>query len=294
MAIEHRSAVTLSVMLQGYDVPPQQFRLGSRDSEERFRKRCRGFFEGSAILERALELAFKREFETSDNATAIIYFIGSRCEEDFREIGLLAANGHGWGATSHLRGMYERAVAAAYLTTHPAEVDAFWEFDFVRRWRAAQKIKETFNINAEDEARLAELKTKYDAVVDQFRVSACPKCHTTRINGAWHKLHFVALAGTVGQLGRLIVPAYYMPLAQAHGTFASTAYRFAENRDGSFFIDQAASEDEAARSFRFAHLIMLTVLMIQNERFEVPELAEALENAWEHYKVGWGFAESAG
>jgi hypothetical protein len=284
----------LSGMPRRDEVSSQQFRLGSAGSVERFRTRCSGFFEGSAALEHALALAFKREFSGTDDADAMIFFLGSRCEEDFREIGLLAANGHGWGATAHLRGMYERAVAAAYLHAHPEEVDAFWEFDFIRRWRTAQKIKETFNINAEDETRLAELKANYDAVVDRFRITDCSKCKSTRINGAWHKLHFVAMAGTVGQLGRLIVPAYYMPLAQAHGTFASATYRFSESHDGSFFIDQSASEDEAARSFRFAHLTMLAVLTIQNERFAMPELDEALGSAWQHYKVGWGVGESEG
>lgn len=276
------------------DDPPKQFRIGSSDAEERFRRRCSGFFDTAEAIERALKVAFDREFRTTDDAAAMIFFIGNRCEEDFREVALLAANGHGWGATAHLRGMYERAVAAAYLHNHPEEVDAFIKFDLVRRWRAAQKIKETFNIDAEDEASLAKLKTDYEAVVDHFRITDCSKCRSTRINGAWHKLHFVALAGTVGPLGRLIVPAYYMPLAQAHGTFASAAYRLAKSNDGVFYVDQSANEEEAVRSFEFAHLIMLGVLTVQNDHFALPELDEALGHAWKQYKIAWDLPETAG
>lgn len=286
-------ATVTSRSVTTHDGLPKQFRIGSPDSEARFRLRCHGFFETSDVLERALGLAFDREFHTDDNAAAMIFFIGNRCEEDFREIGLLAVNGHGWGATAHLRGMYERAVAAAYLHDHPEEADAFIDFDLIRRWRAAQQIKETFDIDAEDEASLAKLKTEYDTVVDHFRVTDCSKCRTKRINTAWHKPHFVALAGMVGPLGRLIVPAYYLPLAQAHGTFASAAYRLAED-DGAFFVDPVASENEAVRSFQTAHLIMLGVLTVQNDHFPLPELDEALGHAWQQYRAAWNLPEPTG
>ena len=265
-----------------------QLRIGAPNEFAEFTLRHRSFFEGSDVLQSAIDAAFERELTSSDNADMVVFFLGSRCEEDFREIALLAANGHGWGATSHLRGMYERAVVSAYIHEHAEDVDRFIDFDLVRRWRAAQKIKETFNVDAEGEAQLRTLKQAYDTIVDHFRVTDCAKCGTKRINHTWHSLNFVEMARAVGQLGRMIVPAYYMPLAQAHGTLASAIYRLAEHGDGSFFVDPAASRAEAIRSLKYAHLIMLGVLTVQYERFSIPELEGSLGQAWNHYRSAWG------
>lgn len=268
------------------------FQIGSTTAVAAFQEQRAAFFDGADVLKMALAAAFDREFATSDNAAAMVFFLGARCGEDFREVALLAANGHGWGATAHLRGMYERAVTCAYLRHHPDEVDAFVEYDLVRRWRVSQKIKETFNIDAEDEAKLQQLKQDYEAVVDHFRVDLCKKCKTTRMNHSWTKLDFVSMAGKVGALGNVVVPGYYMPSAQAHATVASAIYRISEHDDGTFFTDAATSEQEAHRSFQIAHLIILGVLTIQHEYFHLTSLDETLGHAWNHYKKAWGYVEA--
>jgi hypothetical protein len=270
------------------------FQIGSPQAAAAFRAEHRAFFDGADVLEAAFATAYERPFSTSDNAAAVIFFLGSRCVEDFREVALLAAHSHGWGATAHLRGMYERAVTCAYLATHPGEVDPFVEYDLVRRWRVSQKIKETFNIDAEDEAKLQQLEQDYAKVVDQFRVPQCKNCKTTRINHSWTRLDFVSMAARVGALGRVVVPGYYMPSAQAHATAASALYRLSEDSDGSFFVDPTTNEQEAKRSFQFAHLIILGVLTTQHEFFKLTELDEILGKAWEHYRSAWGYEKTAG
>lgn len=262
------------------------FKIGSTDAEARFRERNSRFFEGSDVLERAIAGVFDREFTSDDTAQIMIFFIGHRCAEDFREVGLLAANGHGWGATAHLRGMYERAVVASFLKQDPAASIDFVDYDLVRRWKAAQAIKRTFNIDAEDENKLRDLESEFNEVRSRFEVTDCEKCGTKRLNHTWHKLDFVSMAGKTGKLGSLMVPAYYMPLAQAHGTAASVAYRVGEV-DEAFAIDEKSSDTEADRSFQFSHLIMLNVLTIQQEFFELQELSEPLGQAYDHYKQAW-------
>lgn len=264
-----------------------EFQIDQPEAVALFRKRNVKFLNGSDVLEELIERVLDRPLSTAEDADAVIFFLGNRCAEDFREIALLAAHGHGWGATAHLRGMYERAVAAAHLHENTDDVDSFVEFDLVRRWRAAEVIKRTLNIDAEDEQKLAVLEKEYLSVRDKFRVTDCAKCGTTRINHTWHKLHLVAMAGKVKTLGKAVVPAYYMPLAQAHATFASAAYRLSQGEDGSFFVDPETSANEADRSFQYAHLLMLGVLTVQHEHFSLAELDELLGKAWQHYRTAW-------
>jgi hypothetical protein len=257
--------------------------IDSREAESRFRARNERFFADSTALEDAIAAVFDREFSSSDTAEVMIFFLGQRCVDDFREVALLAANGYGWGATAHVRGMYERAVVAAFLKQEPVASRDFVDFDLVRRWKTAQAIQKTFGINAEDEAKLAQLKKDFEEVRSRFEVKDCAKCETTRLNHTWHKLNFVAMASKVGTLGTAIVPAYYMPLAQAHGTFASAVYRLGES-DGFFSQDPELNDAEADRSFKYAHLILLNVLTVQHEFFKLAQATESLGRAYDHYR----------
>lgn len=270
------------------------FKIGSPEAVEAFRVVQRTFFDGAEALETALSAIMEREFASTDSAAAMIFFLGRRCAEDFREVALLAANGKGWGATAHLRGLYERAVVCTYLANHPEEVDAFVEYDLVRRRRVSQKIKETLDIDAEDEAKLRDLEEEYAQVVDHFRIHACKKCDKTRINHSWTQLDFVTMAAGVGSLGRVIVPGYYMPSAQAHATAASAIYRLSERPDGTLFVDPEANAQEARRSFQFAHLIILGVLTTQHEFFRLTDLDYVMNEAWKHYRLAWGYVENEG
>lgn len=251
------------------------FEIGSTPAQFDFVKRHSRFFDGSDAFEDAISAAFDSEFTTRDTAEAMIFVIGLRCAEDFREIAVLAGNGHGWGATAHLRGMYERAVVGAFIRRNPAASLDFVDYDFVRRKRTSEAIKRTFNIDAEDQQKIAQLNIDFERVRGRFEAMH-----------KWHKLDFVAMAGTLGKLGTLIVPCYYMPLAQAHATFASATYRLGIV-NGSFVPDENLAKAEADRSFQFAHLLMLNVLTEQHEAFKSERLGEFLGKAYEHYKRAW-------
>lgn len=54
---------------------------------------------------------------------------------DGTSILLLGMNGYGFGAQKILRGMYERAVTAAFLHRHPDQVDAFLDFGHINDWK---------------------------------------------------------------------------------------------------------------------------------------------------------------
>jgi hypothetical protein len=172
--------------------------IGSSTAVALFRERHRHFFEQSAILERALSLAFARAFGASDPVGTVIFFLGSRCASDFREI-LLAANGNGWGATAHLRGMFERCVTAAYIHENPSVAQDFIDSDYIRRWKVAQAIEKVFELPPEEKQRKEDLKASAEKVKDKF-ITDCAKCGTKRPNHTWSKLDMVSMAAKVQKM----------------------------------------------------------------------------------------------
>lgn len=79
-------------------------------------------------LQKALDTAFMRTWQSSTLLDRTVYFLGRLALEEFMEILLLCANGYGIGAQKLVRGMYERAVTARYLREQPDEVDNFLAF----------------------------------------------------------------------------------------------------------------------------------------------------------------------
>lgn len=202
--------------------------IGSPDEVQHFVARHQRFFDNFDSLKKALEVAFVRSIDGS-GPDPVIFYLGWRCLDDFWEILLLASNGHGLGATAHLRGMFERVVTAAYLHLEPSVTDDFIDYDFVRRYKVSRALRETFGIAPEDEGRFKELEESFNRVRDRLMIPDCEKCGTMRLNHTWSRLDIVSMAAkvskTMGRLKDSIVPAYYFPLAQAHSTFGSLTAR---------------------------------------------------------------------
>lgn len=265
--------------------------IGSPSAVALFRARHAAFFEGSAALDRAITLAFHRAFKADEPIATVIFFLGSRCADDFKEILLLAANDQGWGATAHVRGMFERCVTAAYLHENPEHVDDFVAYDIVRRWKVAQSIEKVFELSPEDQEKKDELKREFEGVRDRFIVTACPTCETKRLNHTWSKLDLVSMAGKIkkmDQMGNMVSAAYYLPLAQAHSTLASIIQRVGEVGNDYFAVDETLARGEADRSFQLAHLLLLNALTVQHEHFGLPELTRPIDEAFQHFHDVWG------
>jgi hypothetical protein len=264
--------------------------IGSPSSVALFRSHHAPFFEGSAALDRAMTLAFDRAFKADDPLATVIFFLGSRCADDFREILVLASNGHGWGATAHVRGMFERCVTAAYLHENPDAVQDFISYDFIRRWKVAQAIEKVFDLSPEDKEKRDQLKAEVDEVKDRFMITACEKCGTKRLNHTWTKLDVVSMAGKIKKMKKmadLVSAAYYLPLAQAHSTLASIIQRTGEVGEGYFAVDETLARGESDRSFQLAHLLVLNALTVQKEHFGLPELVTPIDEAFAHFNSVW-------
>lgn len=270
--------------------------IGSATSVALFRARHAAFFGGSAVLDRAITLAFARAFKAENPLDTVLFLLGSRCADDFKAILVLAANGQGWDATGHVRGMFERCVTAAYLQENPEAVHDFISYDFIRRWKVAQAIEKVFKLSPDDEAGRDELKREVEKVKDRFMIPACKECGTKRLNHTWSRLDVVSMAGKVKKMRRmrdLVSAAYYLPLAQAHSTLASIIQRTGEVGDGYFAVDETRASSEADRSLHLAHLLILNALTVQKEQFHLPELATPIDEAFKHFTEVWAKSETS-
>lgn len=263
--------------------------IGSPDEVDDFAARQERFFEHFERLRTALEIAFVRDVE-GPLASRLIFYLGWRSLDDFWEILLLAANGHGLGATAHLRGMFERVVTAAYLHVEPLTAQDFVDYEYVRRYKISRALQETFSINPEDQERFAELEKEYQRVRERFIVRDCAQCGSTRVNHTWSQLDVVSMAAkvsaTMGRLKDSLVPAYYLPLTQAHSTFGSITPRL-KLVNGRLAFEEGPLREAADRSFQYAHLLLLNMLNTQFVHFAYEPLDGALKGAFEGYRLTW-------
>jgi hypothetical protein len=87
---------------------------------ENFERRNPEFVKRIGNLVNTIKLAFS-SLLLREPLDKILFLLDRLCAEDFSEILLLCGNGYGIGAEKLLRGMYERAVTATYLSQHPEE-----------------------------------------------------------------------------------------------------------------------------------------------------------------------------
>jgi hypothetical protein len=116
-------------------------------------------------------------------------------------------------------------------------------------------------------------------------IDDCKKCGTKRLNHTWSKLDFVAMAKKTGSLGELIVAAYFFSLRHAHATFGGLTERL-EITDDRMEMKQDQT-DVADRSLIPAHLCILNVLEVLDERFKIEGLKEAIQVCFQDYERVW-------
>lgn len=252
-----------------------------------FGNRHRLFLERYGNLRQATNIAFAREGTTPKAVDRVIFFVGRLCVEDFNEILLMCANGYGVGAMKIVRGMYERAVTARYLHLHPEEADDFLDFHWVQQHRLARAIVDTLGPDTLPGEILARVEASYRAVKDRFTVADCHKCGTKRPSFTWSKLDLVSMAKAAGNLGDLIVPAYYIPTREAHSTAGALLSRLSEGDGGILTFSGELQPEKAGEALITAHNLILNVLDLQHEHFGLRELDEPLKTCIQDFLEIW-------
>jgi hypothetical protein len=259
---------------------------------ESFKDRHVLFLDRFHNLEAALRIAFVRTMTGSEPLDRVIFFSGRLCAEELSEILLLCGNGYGVAALRLVRGMYERAVTARYLSEHPEEVDQFNDFHCVSQHRLMKAIEETFGSDLLGKEKTEEVRENFQRVKGQFAVTDCAKCGTTRTNHTWSKLDFVSMARKTGELGKLIVPAYYLPTKEAHSTIGAILSRLDPEGDGLVF-DGGPQRKRADDALISAHNLILNALELQRDHFQLADLEKPLELCFSDFMDIWGTRRSA-
>lgn len=237
-------------------------------------------------LRQILEQVFIRHAELRSHAEKIIFFMGRLSVEDFHEVFLLAANGYGFGSMKILRGLYERVVTMAYISINQDEATRFLEYYYIHRGRLMHHAESFFG-NLEDyigTAEVAEAKADFIKYQDRFMQTKCKKCKTKTVMYSWSKLDLASMAKKTG-LDTLYFPGYYYPTLQAHATTASVMYRLKSSVKPISF-DEGAQPDAADRPLIVAHNLIIRLVDIQNEFFNL-NLTKELELLSTDYKLIW-------
>lgn len=238
-------------------------------------------------LEKAIDAVFKRIQKTTGPSDKIIYFLGRLGVEEFSEILLLCGNGYGIGAQKLLRAMYERAVTARYLVTHPNEIKNYMDFHRVSDHKILQATK-SLGGTVFSEEQAERIERDYEAVREQFLITKCKECKTTRLNHTWSKTDVVAMARESEDLWGLILHAYHLPTREFHSTMGAILSRLDAGhavRDKGLIFDSAAQRGRADVAIFCAHAILLNILHLQAEYFQLKELEPLLQTCNEDFAL---------
>jgi hypothetical protein len=215
----------------------------------------------------ALNTIMNRRWTDDERVDTIIFVAGHMAVDDFMEIVTLCGNSEGHGAMKVLRSMFERVVTLRYLHAHPDEFERYYKYYWVSKRKMAHAIENTFQKGLIPKDRMQEIEDNYNKVKDEYKMTLCEKCGTTRPGIAWSPKDMVTMAKEVG-MGLQLVSSYYMPLDEAHPNVKGMADRV-DIRDGRIIVKERLDRELSDRALIAAHLLTLQALEVQVERFKL-------------------------
>jgi hypothetical protein len=270
--------------------------FGYADEGKAFSETYSIFLEKVPRLVNTLNKVFCRTFDSRGHGDGIIYHLGRLCVEDFLEIMLLCQNGLGFGGLKLLRGLYERTVTMAYIAKNPSEARTFIDYYHINRSKELNHAKEAGVdiIKHISENVIEDIKRKFDATKDKYKVVICKKCKTTRIHFSWSNLDLASMAKKVDLGGLFYLKCYYQPTMHDHASLYSIIERLNESKEvgnGDLIFDESIQREQIPISLSYAHALMLYNLAVQNEFFSL-KLDEELRELLDDYKACWNNVNS--
>lgn len=217
----------------------------------------------------------------------ILFSLGESCREDFLEIMFLAVNGYGVGASKLLRGLYERAVALAYMVKEPSKVERFIRFAAVQEKKALNDALKVVTEQDWDETMApdntaAEIRSRFDTVKGEFEHTDCRKCNTKRSAISWD-VDFASMVRRVGEpYTAYYLGAYTKPNLELHATLTSALRE--DDKNQATRADRRRAEADLA--FFFASLLLMEVIHSQNSFFSL-NLDEEIAVAQHSIVIAW-------
>jgi len=263
--------------------------FGNEDELKHFREAHRTFIEAMEPLFKTFRKVFARKIEAAAPiANKVVFHLGLLCVEDYKEILLLCSNGYGVGGLKIIRGLYEKAVTADYISSHPDQAETFLSYFWVHMRKQINHQKKAFKGHILTPDEVSEIEAEYDKVKDDFQETLCKKCGTTKPQMSWTKLNIEAMAVAADSpLQEWYYECYFLPTLQTHTTVPAIFERLRSlNTEFASYFSEEPQRDWSKRVLRDAHLLMLMVLNRQNEHFglnlddELWERAADLDSSW--------------
>lgn len=258
------------------------FHFGSTPESDAFFDRNPKFYPAFERLMTAANKCFGRSYHPKNRAEDVCFSLGETCREDFLEILFLAVHGYGYGACKLLRGMYERAVALAYMVKRPEKAERFVRYAAIQEYKAmvaALKLvsEEEFDKAIAPKTSAAQIREFREMVKPEFQVELCKECHHIGTAFSWDKRDVLAQVQDVGDLyGQFYLGSYTMPNLHVHATLAST------KKDDPLEDRVKDRRREADFALMNAMAVMLMVMRTQNNLFSLALDAdlETCEREW--------------
>jgi hypothetical protein len=239
-------------------------------------------------LFQTIHKVFARVIKSSaPDVDRLVFHLGMLCVEDFKEILLLCTNGFGIGGQKIMRGLYEKAVTADYLSAHPGEAIKFLDYFWVHTKKDINHQKNLYGKDHWDSEFEAEVLKEYDEVKDQFLEDLCRKCGTKKPMMSWTKLNVEAMAKAAkSPLADLYLTCYFVPTLQTHTTMGAIFARLNPLGESDTVFKAGPKREEAESVLQKAHFIILNMLNTQFSHFdldiedELMDRAKDLDEAW--------------
>lgn len=264
-----------------------QVEIGEPAEVQAFVARNKKYFENFPRLTAFILAAFTVEDLEPSLANKVVLMLGRWCADDFQELQLLAAHGHGFGALKLLRGLYERAATLQYLLAHPDATERFLDWGDVDTGKRARRLIEDFGdqLTVDEKAALAPFVDAAKELKKRFQVTDCKKCGTKRDGHTWGP-DLVTMAKE-GDLGQWILPCYFEPLRHAHANASGLNSRVRLEPDGTLTYPKGPTREKADEALEFAHLIMLHVGEALVKHFGQANVDAVRADAMEGYRLSW-------
>jgi hypothetical protein len=264
---------------------PMEFHWGATPESDAFFDRNPKFYDSFERLMILANKTFGREYQPKDGLQDIAFNVGETCRTDFLEILFLAVHGWGIGASKLVRGLYERAVALAYMIKHPEKAERFVRYAAIQEYKVMLPAvelagEEEFDKMMGGTTTVAQIKQFRETIKKEFQVELCKKCHATGTAFSWDQNGVVAQALDVGDpYAKFYLGGYAIPNMHVHVSLTSAMQEHDKTPDQERIEQRRREADFALLN---AHAVILMVIRSQNDLFslDLERNIEACEKDW--------------
>jgi len=262
-----------------------EFHFGATPESDAFFDRNPRFYPAFERLMTLANKTFGREHKPKNRTEQIGFSLGETCRVDFLEIVFLAVHGFGIGASKLLRGLYERAVALAYMIKHPEKAERFVRYGAIQEYKAMVAALELVSEKEFDEAMApkttaAQIREYREMVKPDFQVELCRECHHLGTASSWDEKGVLAQVQDVGgPYGKFYLGSYAIPNMHVHASLTSAFQEYDKDPEEERVKQRRHEADFALLN---AWALLLMVVRSQDSLFALSLEAEieACEKEW--------------